>query len=323
MDYAVILNNINRALDRKYPSGASKNNILRKVLDLDKMGAYRRLNGMVQFKVSEVARLCAALEIPVETVFDLNKGKTISMNLFMTNYSSIAHEDNLLLEKAVELLDRASKSGNSRFVVSTNMIPHTIINDFGHLLRLCLCKWVYFNNESGLNIPFREVRLPQDLTDSKREMEKRMHRMKSTVLIWDQRVIESTLSDMSYFYRINLLTDDEVLKLKEDLHNYINYMDLLATRGCYEQTGNPVQFYISSVSLDCNYGFIDSDNVKASIIQAFVLHQAWSEDPESFGHVKSWMNTLIRSSTLVSTSGELSRIEFFNKQRRAIDSFKG
>lgn len=321
MEYDVILSNVLRALDRKYPSGASKNNILRKVLGLDKMGAYRRLNGMVQFKVNEVATLCAALELPVENILNVPRGRTLSMNMLMANYADYAYEDQELLSKAEEMLDRASRSENSRFVVSTNMIPHSLINTYDYLLRLSLCKWVYFNNETGINIPFANVQLPENLYSSKLGIEKSQQRMKSTIIIWDRKVIESTLEDIRYFYRINVLTQEEVDRIKEELHNYIDYMDRLASSGCYPATGNQVHFYISSVSLDCNYGFIDSDSVKASIIQAFILHQGWSEDPESFGYVRSWMNTLIRSSTLVSTSGELARVEFFNAQRKLIDTF--
>ncbi|MCC8034394.1 MAG: hypothetical protein LIO77_00465 [Rikenellaceae bacterium] len=321
MEYDIILSNIHKALDKKYPSGASKNNIVRRVLGLDKMGAYRRLNGLVQFKVHELAALCSELHLSAEIIFNVPKRKTLSMDMQMPDYSGYGIDDHELHKRSLEILDMAVRGRNSKHVLGCNMIPHSIITEFDYILRFCLCKWLYFRNETGMNIPLSKVWLADDLVKIKKDIERRHTQFDATIIVWDNKIIESFLGDILYFYRINLVNEQEVEKLKEELHSYINFMDSLATRGCHSYTGTPVYCYISSVSIDSNYGFIDSDSVKASVLQAFILNIGWNTDPDAFEYVRSWMNTLIRSSTLISTSGELARTEFFNRQHRMIDTF--
>ncbi|MCD7968940.1 MAG: hypothetical protein LUF87_01115 [Alistipes sp.] len=322
MEYQTILKNLISVLDRNYPSGAAKNNIVRKVLDIDKMGAYRRLNGLVQFKVHELALLCSHLQLPLETVFNLPKGKTVSLDLQMPDYSVYGMDDHDLHRRSLEILDMAARSPNSKLVIGCNMLPHSIITDYDFLLRFLLCKWMYFRNDSGQNTPLSKIMMNHELVKIKHEIVRRLAQFKSVVMVWDSRIIESLINDIVYFYKINLITDAEMDELYQELSRYLNQAQKLAADGCSHISGNPVYCYISSVSLDSNYGFIDSDTVKASILQAFILNIGWNTDDGSFEYVRSWMNTLIRSSTLISTSGEVARADFFNRQRKTIEILK-
>ena len=56
-----------------------------------------------------------------------------------------------------------------------------------------------------------------------------------------------------------------------------------------------------------------TDNLKA-----FTLNVISSFDLETFNRLKSWMNSLKRSSTLITVSGEKERVRFFNDQRQLV-----
>lgn len=54
------------------------------------------------------------------------------------------------------------------------------------------------------------------------------------------------------------------------------------------------------------------------MLKAFTLNVISSFDLETFNRLKSWMNSLKRSSTLITVSGEKERVRFFSDQHRLV-----
>ena len=94
----------------------------------------------------------------------------------------------------------------------------------------------------------------------------------------------------------------------------------MATRGVYNETGNPVLFYISNINFDASYSYLDSLNFRICIIRAFILNTVVSQDEKAYEIVRNWLQSLLKAATMKSVSGEQQRILFFEKQRRIMDS---
>ena len=97
-------------------------------------------------------------------------------------------------------------------------------------------------------------------------------------------------------------------------------MEVLAARGMYRETGNPILFYISNINFDASYSYLEAQNYRLSIIRAFILNTVVSLDLKAYEIVRHWLQSLLKSSTMISVSGEQQRILFFEKQRKIIDS---
>ena len=76
---------------------------------------------------------------------------------------------------------------------------------------------------------------------------------------------------------------------------------------------------ISSVNFETSYSYVETQHCHLTMLKSFTLNDATSPDEAIFQRMKQWMQSLIRTSTLISRSGEKDRIVFFEEQRRIVD----
>ena len=128
------------------------------------------------------------------------------------------------------------------------------------------------------------------------------------------------MNDILYYSSIRLIDPEDVRKLKQELMHFLNYMETLASRGTYSETGNPIQIYVSNINFDASYSYLETKKMRISMIRAFILNSVVSLDEKAYEIFHNWMQALLKSSTMISVSGEKQRILFFEKQRMIIGS---
>ncbi|MCD7933353.1 MAG: hypothetical protein LUH15_19460 [Tannerellaceae bacterium] len=95
-------------------------------------------------------------------------------------------------------------------------------------------------------------------------------------------------------------------------------MESWATTGINDQ-GNKVFIYISNVSFETSYSYAQSPDFFLTMIMSFTLNEIASIDKVTFQRIKQFMQSLKRTSTLISESGEMYRIHFFETQREIVN----
>jgi hypothetical protein len=138
--------------------------------------------------------------------------------------------------------------------------------------------------------------------------------------IWDPMMFNYLVNDIRYFTSIYLITEEDKELLKSELFAFLDYMSVVSSKGCFPETGNRVNLYISQINLDTNYSYFYSKDIRVSRVRTFIKHEMSSTDVEMTESFKKWLNLKRRSSIQISGVDELKRIEFFMKQRQLIDS---
>jgi hypothetical protein len=94
----------------------------------------------------------------------------------------------------------------------------------------------------------------------------------------------------------------------------------LAKRGKRRGTEveNEVLIYISNINFEACYSHFKSKELEFSQISLYSIDTLTSYDLLICKTHKEWIDSLKRYSTLITRSGEIERIEFFNKQKELI-----
>ena len=108
-------------------------------------------------------------------------------------------------------------------------------------------------------------------------------------------------------------------KLKKELLQLLNELEEIATRGTFK-TGREVCIYISNINFEATYSYIASSAYHISLVRVFAINSFATRDEQVFNSVKEWIHSLKKFSTLISQSGEMQRIQFFNRQREIINT---
>ncbi|MCD7977805.1 MAG: hypothetical protein LUG51_11860 [Tannerellaceae bacterium] len=307
------------ALKEKIPERGKLTNKLVEILMIEKEAIHRRLRGEVPFIFSEIANICEQLGLSMDSILSRESTKCRPIQLKMVDYVHFNEEDARLLENFLESLRTVKDCPNSEVGGALNIIPQSLCLGFIHLYRFYLFKWRYQAGEDPFIIHYKDVQPPQRLREINQQIIEATQEAASTYLIWDNMTFTNLVNDITYFTTINLITPEEKEIIKQEIYEFLDYLELLAARGSHEN-GNKVHFYVSSITFETSMSYVESPEVQMTMVKSFTLNDATSTDPKIFEKMKKWMHSLKRTSTLISESGEMQRILFFDKQRRIVDT---
>lgn len=307
------------ALKEKVPSRVELTNVLVDLLYIEKESVYRRLRGEVPFSFAEIALIANHYGISLDNIVsDTLSSKSRPYQLKLLDFANPSEKDYVMMREFLGILREITTLSQSIIFESTNLIPFGLYAKYNCISRFYLMKWMYQGEEVADLKKMKDVAYPDKVSRFMGEHWAGLRQIKETYYVLDPLIFEYLVTDIKYFHDISILSDHDVACLKKDILDILNELEVLATSGCYPDTGNKVSLYISCINFDTNYWHIESDKHQISLIKVFVLNNMASLDPNVLSRMKRRLDSLRRSSTLISVSGERERIEFFEKQRTLI-----
>lgn len=307
------------AFRSKLPKGTNLAATLSEILFLGKEAIYRRLRGEVPFSFYEVSRISERMGISLDSIVGAGRSDEALFRLKQIRYHEPRDEDYRHYLNCVESLQAIEDDPRSELGSSTNTLPQNLLIPYENLARLCRFKWQYQHAYSEATIPFDQIAIPERLAEIEQRFVRGMDMIKNTTYIWDSLIFKYMVNNIDYFRRVNLITGDDVCRLKEELYRLIDHIELMASSGT-NPLGNRVQIYISNTNFETAYTYVQGHSKKMSLIRVFTLNTASSFDEEIFESLRRWMLSLRRLSVLISESGEMYRVQFFRRQRELVDS---
>ena len=306
------------ALYEKFPQKAQLTEALMDLLSIEREAVYRRLRNDVVFPANEIVKIASAWNISLDDIIGINSNQ-ISFRLQLWNYLNPSKEELNYMRFLNEDSEYTRNFPNTECVQVCNKLPRMWTSGFSYLSRFYLLKWMYqYTDEKTL--PFSQLAYPKTIAELSS-----VHYMVSKSLgnvsfILDNNITNELISDIHYFHSIYLITDEEKELIKKDMYDLLDYIQEVAEKGCWPETGNKVNLYISHLSIDTNYSCYYSDSIKFCCVHAFTKNEIVTTDLVMVENFKNWMQSKKRASVQISEADEKSRIEFFMKQRQLIDS---
>jgi len=318
MKSKILYNGFLDALRKKVPQNAVLANQLAEILTIEKEAVYRRLRGEVPFTFFEIAAISRELNISLDGLIGIGSTITRSFQLRLMEYVQPSEEHIRTLDTLAELVVRSQELPESEIAYAGNMLPSPLFLAYENLTRFYHFKWLYqYGRETDVK-PLAQVHISAEMDEVYRKFIRGTRQIRTTYYILDYMIFQYLINDIRYFESIRLITRPEVEQLRVDILRLLDDLERIAAKGEYLKNEHPVYVYISHINLATNYCYFETPEVTLSMIKVFTLNEIVSEDDESFGKIKTWVRSLKRLSTMISVSGERSRIEFFDKQRERI-----
>jgi hypothetical protein len=306
-------------LYEKYPKKADLAQELMDLLYIEREAVYRRLRKEVKFSFQEIAKVASAWSISLDwLIYDYEQ---VPFQMQLVDYLSPKEKDLGFVQAKVEYFDYIKHSNNSEYMAICNKLPKSLITGFENLYRFELFRWTDdYSNNGNTGKSFSQTIIPSELL---KMMPKYFNAIKNTTsvnYIWDQMLLERLICDIRYFHSIRMVTDDEKELIKQDLYALMDYLFEIVNHGYFPETRNEVNFYISQVSINTNYSYLYTENVKICCVHVFNKYEIYSLDQRMINNFRIWMQLKKRSSILISKVDKKERIVFFTKQQQLIDS---
>lgn len=319
MDSKLIYQNVLHAISKKIPADQNIVNVLDSMLQLGKDKVYRRVNGEVPFSFLELAIISKKLDISLDHIVNTEYIKREPSEYVFDGAINPASHFYVFLEEIVSLLKSAKDKSDTEGGEATNIIPQPLYFMYENISRYFLFKWKY-QFEGSSEISYEKVVIPKKLRKLQLENVKAFQYLSTTDYIFDNLLFHHLVFEIKSFKSNNLISNEDCQLIKSDLFRILDDINELSKTGCFKDSGNALNIYISNTEIQTSYCYIQTPAQRVSLVKAFSLNGIASVDEETFNKVKIWTDSMKRQSTLISVTGEKERLEFIDKQYKIIEA---
>ena len=307
-------------LYKKFPKKTKLTKALTQLLVLEREAVYRRLRQEVYFSAHEIVKIATAWNISLDEISHVNS-EQYSFQMKQINYIEPSKKEVEFLRTVIRGLYALQNAADTEFMNICNKLPRQILAGFEYLNQFYLFKerYQYYSCDKTV-IPFSKTIISKEKKIITEEYNRAIKCVPQSNFIFDKLLFEYFIKDIQYFHSIRLITDEEKELLKQDLHNLLDYLLEIANHGCYPETQNKVNIYISELNIDTNFSYSFSPDSKVCFVHAFEKLEIFTYNSEMVNKFKAWMQIKKKTSNQISEVDERSRVEFFIRQRQIIDS---
>lgn len=301
-----------RAMKAKLPKGVYLANKLIDVLCLGKEAIYRRLRGEVPFTLAEAATISREMKISLDRLAGAPSGTNAIFDLNVIHYKDPIETYYAIVDGYVKLFQDVTPDPASELCTASNIIPQTFYLKYELLSKFRMFKWLYQFEKVDIDNHFEDLDMVDKLLERQREFVIESQLFNRTCYIWDSKIFVYLVNDIKYFASVQLISLEYVRMLKKELLELLAELEEIAVRGTF-RSGKEVSIFISNINFEATYSYIANTRCHMSLVRLFAINSITSEDENVFKNVKEWVDSLRKYSTLISQSGEMQRIKFFQQ----------
>jgi hypothetical protein len=311
--------NFIESLQTKFQNKTALIKALIELLDIEREAVYRRIRKEVVFPAHEIVKIASEWNISLDELTGANS-EIVPFHLKHINFMDPSDEEYDYLMQMVENFRKLRLYPNAELMNVNNKIPRQLVSGYKNLTKFFYLSWAYHVGMDEDVAPFSKVILSDKVTTITTEFQKACKLVPTTNYILDNNIFYYLTKNIHYFHSINLITDKDTELIRKDLHNLLDYMLEVAHKGCYPETQNKVNLYISMLNIDTNYAYAFSPEVTFCMVNAFGKNEIFTYNPEMVANFMSWMQLKKKTSIQISEVDERSRIEYFMKQKQWIET---
>ena len=305
-------------IKEKTPGGTAPVDFFIDILPMKKEAAYRRLRNEIPLTLSEAVQISENLNVSLDELLKFKEEDTCKMRMMKMQGESLFSGYEKTMQLLVDSLKIMDSESEVTLYSAANRLPFIFLFNFPTLSRFRLYVSNYQLRKEIMPMKMSDFIVPNYI----RELEKMyvsLVRKYPAHLVWTKDLFASVAIEIQYFSEINMLSKDEINKLKDELCALLDMVEHVLVSGKMDN-GVPFFAYLSSINIDNSYIYAKSTNFEACSINIFGINFFSSLESEFCKNVDNWIQSLAKYSILMSQSGIIERIDFIKRQRNFLDT---
>lgn len=273
---------------------------LMNLLSLEREAVVRRIKGVVSFDIDELYLLSKGLGVSIDSVIWGNDKEKAIFNLNLLDTKIVTDRYAKSLEYYTSINNKLSNANNSNIIAAYNSIPFSFIAPFEFLPKFILYKWLYQSNFIE-GVTFSKFRMPQALRKKINEFKISSENIKNKSFILDKEVFISFAKTIYFFYQMELISKEEIIKCKDELMLMIGMVGDLSTK-------EGKNIYLSNISINSTYLYFEADDFHLAHIKMFDLSAIETQDKKLCqAHKKSILSFLNHATQISGSKKTISK----------------
>lgn len=308
-----------RELNRLRSKKSSLAHEISHILDMDETSVYRRLRGAVRFSIDEMGLLAHRFNISLDSL--LSEQPEGDYQAWKMDLLLIANENGLdidAMERNIPMIEELPEKAEIEVGGSLGCLTRHFYMYYKQLWRFMHFKWGRYYSNSHYYDSFSTVQIHPRLSDLLETHLLRYKKIKYCFFIWDSLIIRKLVNDVLYFKSMAALTEEDVSLIKQDIIEFLNNCEQIATKGKFEGC-DKFELYISPINIDTSHVYTHYGERWLYSVEVYGIRPMITTKAHICEEFCRNINRLKKASVLISQSAERERRTFFNEQRKLVD----
>ena len=292
---------------------------LTELLNIGKESAYRRMRSEIPFTFEEITTLALELDFSIDEIIGRNKEERIFLDL--QSNSTATHEESFLaaIQEYFRYCELVSSAQVKEVIIALNRVSFASIIGCDTLFKLYYYNWKHQTYNISLNDPFSEVHIPPEINAIRQQFKQIKPNLYNIHYIIDRDIFQNTVRAIQYYYNRKLISDDEIILLKEELYQVLRNIENIMQTGCND-CGAAMSYYLSLLDIESNVNCATFDGNIATLHWMNPVTSVCIVNQEICRMQKRWIESIKKYSILVTLSNEILQAEFINKQIECLNN---
>ena len=310
-----------KALHESIPKEVTPSLYVADALGISYDTALRRLNGKVVFTLDEIAILSRKLQISLDEIIGVQVEDKASFKLHLLAQTELAQiYNNKIKGVTMAMKHTRMESDYIRASIAINNLSYSFILPFSALSKFFLYRWLHQKGGIKPSLPMSSMVIPENIKETQKGYIEECNLIDEVTVILDRNIFKFALYNIKHFYKVGLISNEECMLLKTDLHNILAMLEYNARNGRTE-SGTKYNLFLSSIDIDASLTYFESNRSHTSQFSVYTIYTLDSTDDLINKYQKEWLESLKRFSVKISECEEYIRASYLNEQRKLIDTF--
>jgi len=290
------------------------------LLGIGKESVYRRMRSEIPFTFEEIRKIAINLGLSIDEIIAWDNRERVFFDL-NTN-TNLPAEDSFMsmMTEYLKYLDIMKDCDDVEICLTINkIIPLVaIVSDSDMIFRYYYYRWLQQGNNMR-DVLLSEIRIPEELLSIKNTIRQRIEQLNNVVVIIDKDTFINTIREIQYYYNRKLINLSEIDELKSDLRDFLQFGETIIIKGS-NKNGMKYSIYLSLLSVASNSLYCRYGNNYISQYWIYETNAISIMSMEMCQMHKKWIDSLKKSSALITQSNEILQAAFLAKQKECIES---
>jgi hypothetical protein len=301
---------------------------LSEMLGISSDSAYRRMRGETLLTIDEIIKICNVYNVSFDAFSKSETGQVT----FRYSDPEPSFVSFLNYQKRIcDDLGKIAAFPEGRIVYAAEDIP--VFYHYG--FRDIACFKIFYWLKSVSNVPeLQSAKYDPDLIDPEilkvSEKMYNLYKRIPSVEIWTENTVTSAVKQIDYYWESGFFKNaEDALRVCNSLEEEISSIRCMAENSVKmlsennkENISENYKLYSSDIEIANNCVLIELGNHKSVFLGHLTFYTLSTSNTEYGQKTASWLETLIKKSTLISGVSEKQRLRFFKKSFKVIDDIK-
>ncbi|MDR0989517.1 MAG: hypothetical protein LBM06_08720 [Prevotellaceae bacterium] len=287
--------------------------------NLSRESVYRRMRGDIPFSFDEIVSLSVDLGFSLNDLVDDATDSTISFTLPAGTHTPPEETYLRMMEMIYLPLINNPDYYPVELIITLNKLTAMLYPKHLHLLRFFYYEWMHQTQDMPFDFRYANVRLPDAVVELCNNIPRDRLQKTTTTFITEHDMVINTMRKVEYFFRRGLITLEEFTDIKEDLADIIDQIERYISQGVM-MNGGELNFYLSLFDIPQNSIYVDAGNQITTFFWIDAANIVSTTNPRLCQLHKRWVESLKKYASYITKSNQVLQADFFEKQRKYLNS---